>query len=241
MFTKDLRLRGCHHVSWCRWEQGTLTSLKCVHHVPYSSSSLELFLAFLYQEPPKWKWLRSSNSEEVWYGGLPWWVRQQRIHLQCRRPGFNPGLGRSPGGRHGQITSALTACILGFSLKQTWNVQYSTSEIWKSASCPDLDAIQPSHPLSSPSPSAFSLSHMKAQFIYFSFFLTLCIVFRFNYTLRHFRCTAWWFSYTETRILLLKLFSIIGYYEILTVVPCAIQWTVAYQFTFIRNLAFCSY
>ena len=27
--------------------------------------------------------------------GLPWCLRQ--IHLQCRRPGFNPGLGRAPG------------------------------------------------------------------------------------------------------------------------------------------------
>ena len=30
-----------------------------------------------------------------------------------------------------------------------------------------------------------------------------------------------WLSYTYTYILLLKLFSIIGYYKILTIVPCA--------------------
>ena len=29
--------------------------------------------------------------------GLPWWLRRLRICLQCRRP----GLGRSPGGGHG--------------------------------------------------------------------------------------------------------------------------------------------
>ena len=63
-----------------------------------------------------------------------------------------------------QITSALTACILGFSLKQTWNVQYSTSEIWKSASCPDLDAIQPSHPLSFPFPPAPNPSQHQSLF-----------------------------------------------------------------------------
>ena len=32
---------------------------------------------------------------------LPWWLRWQRICLQCRRPGSIPGLGRSPGGGHG--------------------------------------------------------------------------------------------------------------------------------------------
>jgi len=32
-----------------------------------------------------------------------------------------------------------------------------------------------------------------------------------------------WFSYTYTHMLFLKLFSIIGYYKILIIVPCAIQ------------------
>lgn len=31
------------------------------------------------------------------YGGLPLWLRWSRVRLQCRRPGFNPGSGRSPG------------------------------------------------------------------------------------------------------------------------------------------------
>ena len=30
--------------------------------------------------------------------GLPWWLRQWRIRLQCRRPGMISGLGRPPGG-----------------------------------------------------------------------------------------------------------------------------------------------
>ena len=30
------------------------------------------------------------------YSGLPWWLRQQRIHQQCGRPGFNPWLGKIP-------------------------------------------------------------------------------------------------------------------------------------------------
>ena len=46
--------------------------------------------------------------------GLPWWLRWWRVHLQCRRPRFDPSLGRSqrrewlptpvflPGEFHGQ-------------------------------------------------------------------------------------------------------------------------------------------
>ena len=33
--------------------------------------------------------------------GLPWWLRQYRIRLQCGRPGFYPWVGKSPGGGHG--------------------------------------------------------------------------------------------------------------------------------------------
>ena len=28
--------------------------------------------------------------------GLPWWLRWQRIHLQCGRSGFNPSVGKIP-------------------------------------------------------------------------------------------------------------------------------------------------
>ena len=51
--------------------------------------------------------------------GLPWWLRQWRIHLQCGRPGFNPWLEKipwrkkwqptpvfSPGESHGQRSLA---------------------------------------------------------------------------------------------------------------------------------------
>ena len=37
------------------------------------------------------------------------------------------------------------------------------------------------------------------------------------------RFTAWWFRYTNTHTLFLKLFSIVGYYKILTIVHYAIQ------------------
>ena len=32
----------------------------------------------------------------VFYMGLPWWLRQQRICLQCGRPGFDPWVGKMP-------------------------------------------------------------------------------------------------------------------------------------------------
>ena len=34
--------------------------------------------------------------------GLPWWLTSKRIHLQCRRRRFIPGLGKSPGAENGK-------------------------------------------------------------------------------------------------------------------------------------------
>ena len=36
--------------------------------------------------------------------GLPWWLRQLRIHLQCERPGFDPWVGKIPWRRKWQLT-----------------------------------------------------------------------------------------------------------------------------------------
>ena len=35
---------------------------------------------------------------------LPWWLRWQRIHLQCRRPGFDPWVGKVPWRKEWQPT-----------------------------------------------------------------------------------------------------------------------------------------
>ena len=35
------------------------------------------------------------------HNGLPWWLRWSTICLQCKRPRFNPFLGRSPGEGNG--------------------------------------------------------------------------------------------------------------------------------------------
>ena len=36
--------------------------------------------------------------------GLPWWLRQYRICLHCRRPGFHPWVGKIPWRRAWQLT-----------------------------------------------------------------------------------------------------------------------------------------
>ena len=39
-----------------------------------------------------------------WACGLPWWLRWQRIFLQCQRPGFNSWVGKIPWRRERQPT-----------------------------------------------------------------------------------------------------------------------------------------
>ena len=56
-------------------------------------------------------WLQSMESQGVrddWNSDsfiwLPWWLRWQRICLQCWRPGFNPWVGKIPWRREWQST-----------------------------------------------------------------------------------------------------------------------------------------
>ena len=41
------------------------------------------------------------------FTGLPWWLRQSRLCLQCRKPGFNPWVGKIPWRREWQPTPVL--------------------------------------------------------------------------------------------------------------------------------------
>jgi len=59
-------------------------------------------------------------------------------------------------------------------------------------------------------------------FIFFFFFFNIYILYWSIVDLQCFRYTVRWFSYTNTHLLFLKLFSIIGYYKILTMVPYAV-------------------
>ena len=58
------------------------------------------------QETPIWflgqeiHWRRERLPTPLFFG-LPWWLRRWRIHKQCERPGFDPGLERSPGEEKG--------------------------------------------------------------------------------------------------------------------------------------------
>ena len=70
--------------------------------------------------------------------GLPWWLRWLRICLQCRRPGFNPWVGKIPwkrawepipvflpGESNGQ--RSLVGCSpWGHKVRHTWPTKHST-------------------------------------------------------------------------------------------------------------------
>ena len=49
----------------------------------------------------------ASTSQFYTLSRLPWWLRQQRIHLQYRRPGFDSWVGKIPWRREWQPTPAM--------------------------------------------------------------------------------------------------------------------------------------
>ena len=60
------------------------------HHLLSRPFFLYLLLWVLFTVLLKIIWLYMCKS------GLPWWLRQKIICLQCRRPGFSPWLGKIP-------------------------------------------------------------------------------------------------------------------------------------------------
>ena len=48
-----------------------------------------------------WSWGRQKVTTSIATSGLPWWVRRQGIACNAGDPDWIPGLGRSPGGGHG--------------------------------------------------------------------------------------------------------------------------------------------
>ena len=52
-------------------------------------------------EGDSWEYL---GQQGVQANQLPWWLRWQRIHLQCRRPRFDPWVGKIPWRRQWQPT-----------------------------------------------------------------------------------------------------------------------------------------
>ena len=111
----------------------------------------------------------------------------QTIYLQCRRPGFDPWVGKIPWRREWLITHNLQIFSLSlwlvFSSSLLFSVTQSCLTLCDPVDCskpgfpvlhhlPELvqthvhwvgDAVQPSHPLSSP-PPAFNLSQHQGLF-----------------------------------------------------------------------------
>ena len=86
------------------------------------------------------KWSSTIFKKLVF--GLPWWLRWQRIHLQCGRPGFDPWVGKIPwkrawqpipvflsGESHGQRTLA-GCCPWGH--KESDTTEWLSTHIWAS-------------------------------------------------------------------------------------------------------------
>ena len=62
-----------------------------------SNRKISIFIHVSYH--PDCEGLESPHSIHLC---VPWWLRWQRIHGQCRRPGFNPWVGKIPWGREWQ-------------------------------------------------------------------------------------------------------------------------------------------
>ena len=57
-----------------------------------------------YLPPRKRGCCHARVTVPTFIGGLPWWLRWQRIRLQCGTPGFNPWVGKIPWRREWQPT-----------------------------------------------------------------------------------------------------------------------------------------
>ena len=53
----------------------------------------ELFNTHHEKSSPVRKWARDLETHLIKEGGLPWWLRQLRSFLHCRRPEFDPWVG----------------------------------------------------------------------------------------------------------------------------------------------------
>ena len=84
-----------------------------------------------------------SKYETILPLGLPWWLRQWRICLQCQRLGSKPGLVRSPGEGHGR---PLQYSCLQNSVKRGawWTTAMGSQRIWQNWATNTLTFFQPS-------------------------------------------------------------------------------------------------
>ena len=67
----------------------------------------------------KWEWCCEHWPRHLmWPDRLPWWPRWKRIFLQCRRPGFDPWVGKIPWKRKREPTPVFSPgeqyCLAGY-------------------------------------------------------------------------------------------------------------------------------
>ena len=122
-------LVGCS--PWCRWGSDRTErlhfhfSLSCIgegNGNPLQCSCLEnprdggAWWTAIYgvaQSRTRLKWLSSNRSI-----GLPWWLRWLRVCLQCGRPRWIPGLGRSP--EEGKGNPLQYSCLVNSMDRGAW-------------------------------------------------------------------------------------------------------------------------
>ena len=103
------------------------------------------------------------------------------------------------------LFQVLVLCICGYTVSRVHHEGVTEDTAASLTSC-----APPFHP-----------SHLNSWQPLVCFFL-IYIFYWSTVAWQCFRCIAEWFNYTYIHILFLKLFSIIDYYKILTIVPCAI-------------------
>ena len=61
---------------------------------------------------------------------LPWWLRWWRIHLQCRRPGFDPWAGKNPLEEGMAIHSSILAWGIPMDRGAWWAMVHGVAKSW---------------------------------------------------------------------------------------------------------------
>ena len=100
------RWSECSPQSNITWIVPSTVSLTWLSTVFFDTLASTLFLRDITQDylVVKFRTILSFNVLMLeGFRGLPWWLRWSRICLQCKRPGFSPWGGGSPGEGNGNV------------------------------------------------------------------------------------------------------------------------------------------